>query len=322
MLLQTHSDQPQPVAVSLIIVNYNGAALLPDCIDSALQTTAPDTEIVVVDNNSTDASLLVLARYNTRVRIVRSQHNLGFGRACNLGVAAARGDLLVFLNPDVSFVAGWLEPLARAAASDRRIALLCPQMLYPGTPVPTPHAAPRLIERALLPGCGLTARRDAWLMLGGFDETFFLYWEDTELCWRARLLGWRVVSVENSSIYHQRGATTGQFGRWDAERARNSLYTYLKLMRPSRVLGYTARLFAACVIKAIARPTLAVDFVQAWWWNIRHVAKTVRERRALAAQRTGSYRELERLIQHDTRRVRNARIGRSQHHTFIRTDHE
>jgi N-acetylglucosaminyl-diphospho-decaprenol L-rhamnosyltransferase len=282
------------IQTSLIVVNYNGAALLPSCIESALATTPPDCELIVVDNASTDGSRALLAGYGERVRVVPSPRNIGFGRACNLGAAAARGDLLVFLNPDVTFPAGWLAPLAEAAR-DERYGLICPQPLAPGEPIPV-AGGPALADLAQLPGCGLTARRAVWLALGGFDEAFFLYWEDTELCWRAWLLGWRVGVAPRSFVYHEKSATTRVYGRWDAERARNSLYTYLKLMRWSVALGYALRLLLVCAVKALRWPRLAPGLLHAWWWNAAHLGQTMRARRALAARRASKYTELERHI--------------------------
>jgi GT2 family glycosyltransferase len=284
------------IHTSLIIVNYNGAELLPGCIESALATTPPGCELIVVDNASTDRSRALLAGYGARVRLVPSPRNLGFGRACNLGAAAARGDLLIFLNPDVTLLPGWLEPLAEAAR-DERYGLLCPRLLAPGSPLPPP-GGPELLELAMLPGCGLSARRSAWLALGGFDESFFMYWEDAELCWRAWLLGWRVALVERSVVYHQRSATTRSYGRWDAERAQNSLYTYLKLMRWPTALGYALRLLLVCCLKALRWPQLAPGLLRAWLWNAAHLRRTLHARRALAARRASGYTELEHRIKH------------------------
>jgi N-acetylglucosaminyl-diphospho-decaprenol L-rhamnosyltransferase len=295
--------------VSLIVVNYNGAELLPACLESALASLPPGGEVLVVDNASTDDSRAVLARYGNRVRLVPSPKNLGFGRACNLGAAAARGDLLVFANPDVSFPPGWAEPLVQAASSDQRLGLLCPQTIAPGAASPD-TGGPQVEEHGMIPGCCLTARRDAWLALGGFDEAFFMYWEDTELCWRAWLLGWRVGTARRSWVYHQKGATTGAFGRWDAERTRNSLYTHLKLMRWPVVLGYAARLLVVCAAKAVLRPSLAPGLARAWAWNLAHLEATLRRRRQIQARRVGDPRLLERRISAMERRLRAARARR------------
>jgi GT2 family glycosyltransferase len=295
---------------SLIIVNYNGAELLPACLESALATVPESCELLVVDNASTDNSRAVLARFGERVRLVPSPRNLGFGRACNLGAAAARAELLVFVNPDVTFPPGWLEPLVAAAESAPDIGLLCPVTIPPGAP-PWQWDGPPTEDRGMLPGCCLMVRRDAWRALDGFDERFFLYWEDTELCWRAWLLGWRSVVVWRSWVYHEKGATTGLTGGWDAERARNSLYTYLKLMRWPVALRYAARLLLVSAAKALLRPALAPGLARAWAWNIAQLPATLRRRRAIQARRVGSYADLERRAFALERSMRAQRRGKA-----------
>ena len=159
----------------------------------------------------------------------------------------------------------------------------------------------------MLPGCCLTARRDAWLALGGFDQVFFLYWEDVELCWRAWLLGWRVVTARQSWVYHQKGATTTAFGRWDGERTRNSLYTYLKLMRWQIALAYAVRLFIVCCVKGVRWPILAPDLLKAWAWNIKQFPATMRSRRAIRSRRVGDDRWLEQQIRLQEQALRKER---------------
>lgn len=295
------------IETSLIIVNYNGAALLPACLDSALATIPTTAEIVVVDNASQDASLDVLAAYGVAVRVVAVPRNLGFGRACNLGVAAARGDTLVFLNPDVSFPTGWLAPLLDAVHSDLSIGFACPEMLWPGQPLP-PRDGSATAVRAMLPGCGLTARRAAWSAIGGFDERMFLYWEDSEICWRAWLLGWKVVVAHHSFVYHTRSATTAASGCWDGERARNSLLTYLTLLR-WRVTTPFATILAAKTLVKYAR-TGDPALIDAWRWNLRHRGATLARRRALAQRFIGDRAALERLI---AQHARQFQVDRQAH---------
>lgn len=293
-------------AASLIIVNYNGADLLPASIESALATLGPHDELLVVDNASTDGSRAVVARYGGAVKLVPVPRNIGFGRACNLGVAVARGDLLIFLNPDVTFPCGWLDTLAHAAWSDPKIALLCPQTIPPSAPAPDINGL-ETTDQAAVPGCCLAARREAWLALGGFDEHFFLFWEDTELCWRAWLLGWRVVTARRSWVYHQKSVTVSQFGRWDAERMRNSLYIYLKLMRWPVAGAYVARMAAATLVKSLRSPALAPKLAHSWMWNIAHAPQTWAARCAVQSRRVGSYCALEHMIRAHTKANQQAR---------------
>lgn len=281
-----------PITVSLIIIAYESADLLPACIESALETTPPSCEIIVVDNASQDTTRSLVQEYGGRVRFVPLARNIGFGRAANVGAAAARGDIFIFLNPDTTFPPGWLEPLVQTARHHTDIALCCPQTTAPGG-IPAEPVEAVLRDKAALPGCGLTARRDIWLKLGGFDEAIFLYWEDTELCWRAWLQGWRVVTVNAAWIWHARSATTKRFGRWDGQRMQNSLYTHLKLRPWQTALPFIARQIVVTLVKSAMRPTLAAALFQAWGWNLAHLAQTMHKRRQV---RTGLPKERDMLL--------------------------
>jgi GT2 family glycosyltransferase len=159
-------------------------------------------------------------------------------------------------------------------------------------------------DTAAVPGCAMMVRRAAWEQLGGFDERFFLYWEDTELCWRAWLLGWRVLEDLEARVYHERGGSAGA-GRWDAERAKNALRTYLKLMRWRRVLPFAAMLLAKTLAKIAIRR--APGLIAAWGWNWRHLGETMAWRRELARARRGDMAALERMIAFHERRGRRER---------------
>ena len=138
----------------------------------------------------------------------------------------------------------------------------------------------------------------------------FLYWEDTELCWRSWLLGWSVLEDLHVVVYHQRGGSTG-FSRWDAERIKNSLYTHLKLMRWRRVVPFALLLAAKTVVKLIIYRDISL--LRAWWWNVRHLPHTLRARRRIQRMRVGEYAALERLIDQHTRRQRRERQMRKHH---------
>lgn len=107
-----------PPQISVVIPNYNGAALLPACLDSLrAQTLAADRfEVIVVDDASSDDSLTVLARY-PEARLVRQPHNRRFAAAVNVGIAAAHGELIALLNNDTAAHPRWLEELANAATT-------------------------------------------------------------------------------------------------------------------------------------------------------------------------------------------------------------
>ena len=312
--------------VSLIVVTYRSAAHLPGFFAALAATRYAPYEILVVDNASPDGTARLVAERFPQARLIANAENAGFGRACNQGARAARGEYLVFLNPDVTVTPGWLDTLVRHMAAHPDAGIICPQTLYPdeagrGTwdrglggetaaraPSPRPQA-PGVAETAAVPGCALMVRRAAWQALGGFDEAFFLYWEDTDLCWRAWLLGWRVLEDLEAHVYHERGGSAGG-GRWDAERTKNALRTYLKTMRWRSALPFAA----ATLVKSLAKIALrrARGLPGAWAWNARHLGETLARRRELARARRIDPATLERLADAHARRGRKERRSRAR----------
>jgi GT2 family glycosyltransferase len=303
---QTGIMSNQPL-VSLIIVTHNSAELLPVCLAAIANTAYPNYEVLAVDNASADGTPeLVLDSY-PQVRLIANRENAGFGRACNQGARAAAGEFLVFLNPDVIVTPGWLSVLVRHMGAFPEVGILCPTTLYPDEQ--PPRRSLPVADTAAVPGSALMTRQAAWRELGGFDESYFLYWEDTDLCWRAWLLGWRVQEDFEAYVYHERGGSAGG-RRWDAERAKNSLRTYLKTMRWRRVAPFALGL----ALKTAAKIALYRErgLAGAWAWNWRRLGETLVMRRELARQRRGDTAELERLIAAHQRRGRAERRARRQ----------
>lgn len=300
--------------ISLIIVTYNSVHCLPALFASLVTTQYPNYEIIIVDNASQDTSVETARALVPHAHMIVNDHNLGFGRACNRGAAAAQGEWLLFMNPDLVLTPEWLDKLLSSAAAAPDAALLSPETLpltqqsdpvIPGSVRQDNPAKPDKIiasttqfsqiggasvsldESAALPGCALMMRRAAWEQIGGFDEHIFLYWEDTELCWRAWLLGWRVLVAHDAIVFHERGGSGGG-SAWAIEAASNGLYTHLKLMRWRRVLRYMLRL----ALKTMLHPRL----YQAWLRNLRNLGDTLATRRRLLAQRVIDPARLEAMI--------------------------
>ncbi len=291
--------------VSLIVVTYNSAELLSRFFAALATTRYRYYEVVVVDNASHDTTLDYLAQHQPQVRVLANRKNVGFGCACNQGAAIAHGDLLVFLNPDVTVTPDWLTILVQHIQAQPDVAIICPSTLYPDQhPISVSTA---VVEVAAVPGCAMLVTATAWHMLGGFDAQIFLYWEDVELCWRTWLLGRRVLHVQQAVVYHQRGgSSTGQ--RWDAEQIKHGLYTYLKLMRWRVIWRFVVLLAAKTLIKVVRYRELAL--LMAWGWNIRHMGYTLAQRRELMRKRRGDIAQLERRIAAQNRQLRHERQQR------------
>jgi GT2 family glycosyltransferase len=216
--------------LSVIIPNWDGAQHLPTCLTALRGQTFRDFEILVVDNASQDASLELLARDYTEVRVIRLDHNSGFAGACNAGLRAGRGEFLVLLNNDTEAAPDWLAEIAAAferypAAGmiaskmllfDRRHILHTAGDVFKKNGTPGNRGVWQADEGQFAEGPvfsangGSAAYRRAMLdQIGLLDEDFFFSCEDVDLAWRAQLAGWQAIYAPRAVVYHKLAATGG-----------------------------------------------------------------------------------------------------------------
>ena len=207
--------------VSIIIVNFEGRKLLEKCLKSLQQTEYSSFEIIIVDNQSTDDSVKFVKTNYPDIKIIELNKNYGFSVPNNIAAKTAKGKYLVFLNNDTMVTSSWLSELVTVMDSDKTIAIGQSLLLksdgsiessgdfidnfgipYSRTQIPT-TTSNILSARA---AC-MIIRKDIFLELGGFDENFFVSFEDVELGWKSWLLGYRVVVVPTSKVYHHGGQT-------------------------------------------------------------------------------------------------------------------
>jgi N-acetylglucosaminyl-diphospho-decaprenol L-rhamnosyltransferase len=223
--------------VSAVIVSYNTAELLQDCLRSMTQHTRTPHEIIVVDNNSTDGSAAQVEQNFPTVTIIRNKANLGFSKASNLGARSSHGEHILFLNPDVQVKAGAVDALVSHLEIHNQAGIVGPRFVFPdgrfqlsAGNLPgiwqewkdrrlsrrTQTADEKLHERVAslfrnvhavgwVTGACLLIRRSLFDALGGFDEKLFLYFEDKDLCKRAASLGAKVVYYPEAEVVHHLG---------------------------------------------------------------------------------------------------------------------
>lgn len=225
--------------VSAVVVNFNARDYLLECVRS-LRAEGID-DIVVVDNDSTDGSRWALEAADPDVRLVDTGENLGYGRAANRGAALATGRHLLVCNSDVVVEPGAVKALAAVLDGDPRVGIAGPRIENPdGSLYPSPRTFPDLGVAAghaflglVAPGnrftrryrmldwdhsrpgsvdwvsgaCFLATRR-LWDSVGGFDESYFMYVEDVDLCWRAGRDGWQVAFEPAAGVVHAQGVSS------------------------------------------------------------------------------------------------------------------
>jgi len=235
----------KPPELALIVVNWKVRELLRGCLASALAQTrlGPlELEIIVVDNDSGDGSVQMLAAEFPAVRVIANRRNAGFGAANNQAFAASRAPFVALLNPDAVVLDGALDRMLEQIKASPALAVLGCRLLnadgslqkWTGGAFPTLWTLARhyLFLDRLLPGrlrAPLYLDRDvardievdwvsgACMMLRRealgeriFDEAYFMYGEDMDLCHRLRRAGWRVVYTPRASIVHFQGASMQQ----------------------------------------------------------------------------------------------------------------
>ena len=233
--------------VDVIIVNWNAGHLLRECLDSFATVARDDVtlgNVIVVDNASRDDSLAALEDLFGKLplKIIRNSENRGFAAACNQGAAASTADFLLFLNPDTRLTAGALEKpvaffgtaghqsvgivgiqlvnaagdIARSCARRPTPAAMIGQSLALDRLLPSyfpprflfewPHNRTRTVDQVM--GAFFMIRRGLFDSLGGFDERFFVYYEDLDLALRAHTRGWTSVYLVTARAFHHGQGTT------------------------------------------------------------------------------------------------------------------
>lgn len=246
---------PTSPLVSVIIVSWNSATHLPRCLDSLTLQTVQDFEVILVDNGSSDQGTDRLEQKYSALdlHLKRLTSNLGFAVANNIGAQQARGKWLALLNADAFPKADWLEKLLDAADRHPEFSFFSSRQLQFDKPSILDGAGDEyhvsglawrrfydhpaqeygLQEEEVFSACGAAAiyRRDDFLQVGGFDETYFAYFEDVDLSFRLRLAGGHCLYVPQAEVFHVGSASAGKVSDFVIYHGhRNLVWTFFKNM--------------------------------------------------------------------------------------------
>lgn len=223
-------------SVAVLVLNWNGADLIPTFLPSWLEYIPQWAELIIVDNGSTDSSLSYLREYYPEVRILELGDNYGFAEGYNRAIEQLSYDIVVLLNSDVALSAGWLNEPMTLLSKDRCIAAVQPKIRsyrqpdyfeYAGAAggyidaLGYPFCRGRIfdsIEQDLgqydstadifwASGACLVVRRSVYLEVGGLDARFFAHQEEIDLSWRMLSRGYRIVFAPTSVVYHLGGGS-------------------------------------------------------------------------------------------------------------------
>lgn len=295
--------------VSVIIPHHNGPDILNACLNSVLQTRYGDFEIIVVDDRSSDNSIKIVHDVFPMVNLVSTSSNVGFGSSCNQGARTAKGDIFVFLNNDTIVEPNWLSELVNTMEEyDARLATpkilsmknksrvnaaggIC-DILGVGWNRGNGCVADGQFDKPEMVFYGsacLAVRRDVWEETGGYDESYFMYMEDVDLCWRAKLLGYDTLYVSSSVIYHHWRESTKDPYFIVRYVFRNNLKTILKNYS-TRTLLLILPLYGAIrlgeLIFFLSRSRKTFDIMLSGvLWNVRSLTQILTQRRGIQKSR-------------------------------------
>ena len=241
--------------IRVIVLHWNGRRWLERCLAALQRQQGCAFEVVVVDNASTDGSADIVAQRFPDYRLLALESNVGFAAGNNAGARGATADYLVFLNNDTEVEPGWLAALVAPVERDPSIGLVTSQILFMDDPERVDSAGDGYlrcggafkhrhgqlsegrsgeIEVFGACGAGFLIRRGLFERLGGFDEDFFMVYEDVDLSYRARLLGSRCVLARAAVVRHAGSASLGRVSpRAVFYGQRNLEWTWIKNSPPS-----------------------------------------------------------------------------------------
>lgn len=316
--------------LSVIIVNYGAKEYADKCVRSILDSHSADYEVIVVDNGSPDGSVEFLRdKYADRkdvVRVIALDQNYGPAKARNVGVAASGGKYIAFLDNDTEVHPDWANTAIAGFEQDEKLGIIqCKLLLakerdkidyvgeYIGGNGFLVQRAPagerdegqydQKIEILAAKSAGMFIRRETFDRIGGFDEDYFIYVEETDLGWRSWLAGYRAVFLPASVVYHEFGTSALVLGR-----SKNNYNTkfhgtknYILTLFKNLDTGHLFTIWPTHILlwKGLAWFSLIRgDFNAFRWiyggilWNVRHFPDSLKKRKAVQSKRRISDGEL------------------------------
>jgi len=305
--------------VSIIIINYNGRSYLEECLESLMEINYSNFEVILVDNNSEDDSIEFVKNNFPSVIILKLSKNYGFAKPNNIGAKIAKGDFLLFLNNDTIVTPNFITELVQVSLQDKQIAVLQSLLLKSENEVDSSgdfiDVLGRVYSSKVIPvgvkpilsarGASMMVRKDAFWKLGGFDEKFYVSYEDVDLGWRAWLIGYKVVIVPNSIVYHKGGKTVEKLkSKIQFHSVKNSLllrtinfefsYAFRSIIIMSIVV-FLRKIFGIKVIddpeNSFPLPSFKIIF-RSFFWILKNYKYVLKKRKLLNSQKALSTQKL------------------------------
>lgn len=207
----------EPV-VSLILLNYNGSLFIEKCLESIKNQTFNNIELIIVDNASSDDSLSKIDQIIEDYILIRNKKNLGTSKAYNIGAEKAKGKYLFFLNIDIKLDKNCVSELVNKCEGDKKIGVgVCKELSYEGDEFHHCGAGMdvfgytypgKLGKIFFTPSSAFFTRKDLFFYINGFDDSYFMYKDDLDYCWRTYLVGYKIIQVPSAIFFHKVGGVS------------------------------------------------------------------------------------------------------------------
>lgn len=300
--------------VSVIIVNWNGKKFVEECIDSLMKVSYPNIEILFIDNSSTDGSLELVENKYPKIRIIRNKENLGYAGGHEVGFKKAKGEAVLLLNTDTIVERNLILSLVEVLYSDKTIGAVQPKIvMYPQDEIIDSIGTFFLISGDLYhygrekkadlakynkqmeifsaKGVCLLFKKEVLDKTGFFDKDYFAYFEETDLCMRVWMSGYRVIYTPSSTVRHLGGASSKQLN-WSFilfHSQKNRLCTYIKNLSIGylwKVLINILFLYQLAFLFYIVTGKIgsAISVQKSIVWNVVNLRKTLRKRKVVQSK--------------------------------------
>jgi hypothetical protein len=321
--------------VFVIVLNYNGRKYLKDCLSSLASQTYANCGVIVCDNASTDNSIKYIKRNFPSTIIIRNKKNLGFAKGNNVAIKFALkegADYVFLLNNDTILEKDLIERLIKVAMTDNKIGIVGPKILdirnpslvhevgmtcdifgFPIAIRQQESGKQTISEVFYVSGCAMLIKQEVLNKVGLFDEEYFMFAEDLDLCWRAQLTGYLVFVDRAARVYHASGGSiTGGIIKERSYstnvrriflREKNTLRTLIKNYSIGNLIKiipfYLALLLMECIIWTFfLKPNVCICLLKAVGWNIKVLPDTIRYRQRVQRLRNIADQRIMKKIAH------------------------
>ncbi|MCB0822013.1 MAG: glycosyltransferase family 2 protein [Bacteroidales bacterium] len=289
--------------VSIVTINYNQAEVTCEMLESFRRVTYPAYEIIVVDNDSPTAPDIIEQRY-PEVKLIRSKSNLGFAGGNNLGIDAASGEYILFLNNDTEVEPGFIEPIVELMESDRSIGMVSPKIKFFYHRDTVQYAGyskfniftismtgygfkqkddgrfDKLLKTNFCHGAAMMVPMEVIRKVGKMPDLYFLYYEEHDWAMRVKNAGYSIYYLPDSTVWHKESISTGK-----QSALKTYYFTRNRILFGRRNISGIAALLSMAYMVLVAIPKNLVVYLLkfdikhmrayafAIWWHIKRLHK-------------------------------------------------